>query len=87
MQTWYHATSKSNWQKIQDEGVLWGVRNAPSRCTYLARDILDVIDGRYGDVILEVEFDPKNDKPNNHHPDGWQCRVYAPIPISRICLL
>lgn len=87
MQTWYHATSEPNWQKIQEEGILWGVRNAPSRCTYLAKNVLDVVDGKYGEVILEVEFDPKNDKPNNYQPDAWQCRVYSPIPISRICLL
>jgi hypothetical protein len=48
----YHATSKENWVKIQDEGILFGIRGPyikyddngkptdeyymPSRCTYLA---------------------------------------------------
>ncbi len=78
----YHGTTAEKWAKIQEEGVLWGVRNAPSRCTYLAALLVDA--KGYGDIVLEVDFDPKTDTPNNFHPDSWQCRVYVPIPLNRV---
>ena len=80
----YHATTPENWESIKLEGMLWGIRNAPSRCTYLATELKYVIDGKYGNIILEVDFDPTIDIPNNYQVDAWQCRCYAPIPISRI---
>lgn len=81
-QTWYHATTPDRWTEIQREGVLWGKRNAPSRCTYLARKPEDA--KPYGEVLLEVSFDPDTHIPNNFSPDCWQCRVYHPIPLSQV---
>lgn len=60
----YHGTSKDNWEKIKQEGVLWGgctfhATNGRSgyRYTYLTPHI-EVAEA-YGDVILEVEYSPK----------------------------
>lgn len=69
----YHGTSEENWQKIQDEGVLWSRRyiingktgaiiKEVDRCTCLA---LHQGDAKcFGNVILEVEYNPydKNGK-------------------------
>jgi hypothetical protein len=82
---WYHATSFENWAKIQAEGVLWGIRNAPSRCTYLAAERQHAV--QYGEVLLAVAFQPETDTPNNYADGTWQCRVYAPIPLSRVRVL
>ena len=79
--TWYHATTESGWKNIQAEGVLWGIRNAPSRCTYLARSIVDA--QKYGTILLEVEWDPA-DGVNNYTDGCWQMREYNPIPICNI---
>lgn len=84
-QTWYHATTLDCWSEIQREGVLWGKRKAPSRCTYLAAKVENAI--HYGEVILEVHFNPEEHKPNNFHPDCWQCRVYCPIELKLIRLI
>ena len=47
-------------------------------CTYLAVDYKEA--QQYGDVILEVEYDPTmNPDKNNYEKDAWQCRVYEPI--------
>ena len=93
--TFYHGTSEKHWKQIQDEGVLHGrrfildsvtmepVEEVPSRCTYLAVDVDEA--KRYGDVILEVEYDPfLNKKRNNYTDYCWQVRVYEPIPIENI---
>jgi hypothetical protein len=78
----YHGTNEETWAKIQQEGVLWGVRPlAPSRCTYLATDRAEAT--TYGNVVLEVEYDPNN-KDDNYHPDAWQLRVYIPILINKL---
>lgn len=82
----YHSTSKENWKKIQKENILWGIRNAPSRCTYLAFNMEDVSD-KYGDVLLEVEFDPSKHIPNNYDPEAWQVRVYCPIDLSFVKII
>jgi len=79
-EVWYHATKPECWSLIQQEGFLWGVRNAPSRCTYLARRMEDAAE--FGTVMLEVRFDPAVDTPNNYAVGAWQCRVYAPIPLK-----
>jgi len=90
---WYHGTTEDNWKKIQAEGVLFGVRRVvsskyphffnPSRCTYLATDKIEA--GMYGDVVLEVEYDPNiNPDMNNYSEGAWQVRVYEPIPISNV---
>ena len=98
----YHGTSKENWEKIQEEGVLFGRRyivdnddniiQEVSRCTYLATEFDEA--KQYGDIVLSVEYEPldeqgkhKRDKHgpvNNYDPDGWQLRVYEPIPLSSI---
>ena len=83
----YHGTSKEAWKGIQREGVLWGIRNAPSRCTYLTPD--EAVATIYGGVILEAEYDPIPGVgvTNNYHPDSWQMRVYEPIPIKNVKFL
>jgi RNA:NAD 2'-phosphotransferase (TPT1/KptA family) len=83
----YHGTSRENWEAIQNEGILFGrllVNNKEvSRCTYLAVDIEEA--KCYGEVVLEVEYDPyKHKKMNNYIEDCWQLRVYEPIPLTDI---
>ena len=89
----YHGTNKENWEAIQKEGVLFGKRcitdnddniiKEVSRCTYLATDFEEA--KFYGDVVLQVEYDPLAHKEKNNYIDGcWQVRVYEPIPISKI---
>lgn len=91
--TFYHGTNKENWEAIQREGILYGRRyitdnngniiKEVSRCTYLATDLEEA--KRYGDVILQVEYDPfKHKKKNNYINGCWQVRVYEPISISKI---
>jgi len=70
------------WRKIQGEGILWGMRSAPSRCTYLTPLIEEA--RRYGDVVLEVKYDPTTEGKNNYFPDEWQHREYNPIPLSKV---
>lgn len=63
---WYHGTSKDNWDKIQEEKILWGRRfvtdnngniiKEVARCTYLTPDFEEA--KHYGDVILKVEYNP-----------------------------
>lgn len=82
----YHGTSQSNWEQIKKEGVLFGVRDASDRCTYLATDQEEA--KMYGDVVLEVNYDPFKNPGDNNYCDGcWQVRVYEPIPISEIKVL
>jgi RNA:NAD 2'-phosphotransferase (TPT1/KptA family) len=83
----YHGTSRENWEAIQQEGILFGrllVNNKEvSRCTYLAVDLAEA--KCYGEVVLEVEYDPyKHKKMNNYIEDCWQLRVYEPIPLTDI---
>lgn len=91
--TFYHGTNKENWDAIQREGILYGRRyitdnngniiKEVSRCTYLATNLEEA--KCYGDVILQVEYDPFIHKKENNYIDGcWQVRVYEPIPISKI---
>ena len=64
--TFYHGTSKENWNTIQEEGMLFGRRfvtdndgniiKEVDRCTYLAVDLEEA--KCYGDVILKVEYNP-----------------------------
>lgn len=84
---WYHGTSLENWEKIQAEGILWGISAGRSRVTWLATK------SRYckprNDVILRVKYDPvgrldENGPLNNYSPDSWQIRVYEPIPLSAV---
>ena len=89
----YHGTNKENWDAIQKEGILYGRRyitdnngniiNEVSRCTYLATDLEEA--KCYGNVILQVEYDPFQHKDKNNYINGcWQVRVYEPIPIFKI---
>lgn len=80
----YHGTSEDNWNKIQEEGVLFGVRKfAKSRCTYLTTDINEA--KQYGEVLLQVDYDPLEHPDMNNYIDGcWQLRVYEPIPLISV---
>lgn len=86
----YHGTTTENWTKINEEGILFGFRNTDgcnsSRCTYLALDINEA--KSYGEILLEVEYDPFLNKKDNNYCDGcWQLRVYEPISINKITKL
>lgn len=86
----YHGTTTENWNKINKEGILFGIRNSdgynPSRCTYLAVNIEEA--KTYGEILLEVEYNPfLNKKDNNYSDDCWQLRVYEPISINNITKL
>lgn len=89
----YHGTSKESWNAIRKEGVLYGRRfvvddkgniiKEVDRCTYLAVDLEEA--KCYGDVVLQVEYNPFEHKEKNNYINGcWQVRVYEPIPISKI---
>ena len=86
----YHGTDKEGLEETKKQGYLLHKRVIlnddgtvcemfnPSPCTYLATDLAEA--KQYGDVILEVEYDPfKNPKMNNYQKDAWQLRVYEPI--------
>jgi hypothetical protein len=101
----YHGTTKENWEEIQKEGQLFGRRfvvdnngniiKEVSRCTYLALDYKEA--SYYGDIVLEVEYNPYNKRGNikrdkygplnNYSPDSWQLRVYEPISLKNIKLI
>jgi hypothetical protein len=67
---WYHGTTGENWNKIQEEGILYGRRfvtdnngniiKEVDRCTYLTPDIEEA--AQYGNIILKVNYNPYNDK-------------------------
>lgn len=89
----YHGTSEDNWKTIQEEGILYGrryvlnndgtIHHEVDRCTYLAVDLEEA--KQYGNVILEVEYNPhEHPKKNNYIDDCWQVRVYEPISINNI---
>ena len=79
--TFFHGTSEQRWVAIQREGVLWGIRNAPSRCTYLACREEEA--ATYGGVVLRVEYEPGGGI-DNYCEGCWQLRVYTPIPLSAV---
>jgi len=85
----YHGTCVDGWAETQQQGFLLHRRfiddKEISPCTYLATDLEEA--RCYGEYVLEVQFDPVVDVPNNYHPDAWQCRCYATIPIDRITLI
>ena len=95
----YHGTTLENWKLIQEEGILFGRRyiidndgnklEEVSRCTYLTPMIEEA--RCYGDVVLEVEYEPYdgngNKKHNNYIEDCWQFRVYEPISIKDVKLI
>lgn len=87
----YHGTSLENWNKIKQEGVLWGRRYVTfndkvkelSRCTYLAVNKEEA--KQYGEILLEVNYNPYDDEENNNYTkDCWQIRVYSPISLDKV---
>lgn len=87
----YHGTTKENYEQILKEGVLFGRRGIimndgsikeVDRCTYLAVDKEEAM--CYGDVLLEVEYEPRRGRIDNYCEGCWQVRVYKPIPITNI---
>lgn len=82
----YHRTTTENWEKIKKEGILWGI-GMSYRHTYLSPDIFDK---SYGDIILEVKYEPKGPPFDNYGfnpPKGqhcWQFSVFVPIDISEV---
>lgn len=95
----FHGTNQESWLKIQQEGVLWGGDTWHKtggkqgyRYTYLTPEI--EIAKEYGDVILEIEYEPKGvgshiDNYGFDPPPGmtcWQFSVFVPIGIKRINL-
>jgi hypothetical protein len=83
----YHGTTADALTQILKEGVLWGRRGTfygreVDRCTYLAVDKEEAM--CYGDVLLEVEYEPIKGRDDNYYEGCWQVRVYKPIPISDI---
>ena len=82
----YHSTTIEKWNEIKKEGVLFGVRNCGSRCTYLTTDIEEA--KQYGEILLKVEYDPFVNKKENNYIDGcWQLRVYEPILIKNVKII
>jgi len=103
----YHGTSEDKWALIQKEGVLWGynIHKNPDgttyrgyRYTYLTSEI--GIAKKYGNVILEVEYEPVGvdgrgidnycfdyDIPEEERKRGakcWQFSVFVPISINNV---
>jgi len=95
----YHGTSEDKWALIQKEGVLWGYSSYRNyRYTYLTPDI--GIAKKYGNVILEVEYEPVGvdgrgidnycfdyDIPEEERKRGakcWQFSVFVPISINNV---
>ena len=81
MQQFYHGTSPSAWASIQKEGVLWGKRGTPSRCTYLAKTLKSA--KKFGSIVLVVWYDPdygfEHGRCNKWSKGCWQLRVYEPL--------
>ena len=79
----YHGTSQYGLQETLRQGYLLHKRATKSNpnmspCTYLAVDIEEA--KQYGDIILEVRYDPSvNPDMNNYQKGCWQLRVYEPI--------
>lgn len=85
----YHGTKNEIWGRIKKEGVLWGVHSY--RYTYLSpyKEVAEV----YGDILLEVEYNPVGIDGNGidnygfNPPPGescWQFSVFIPIHISKV---
>jgi len=94
----YHGTTRENWEKIQKEGVLWGVTEAYTdgkkhvgpRYTYLSPEI-EVAEAINSEVILEVDYKPTGIRGIDNYgfdpPPGqtcWQFSVFIPISIDKV---
>lgn len=79
----YHGMNKFGWDETQRQGFLLHKRASEeypnmSPCVYLAVEREEA--EKYGDVVLEVEYDPLVNKSMNNYVEGcWQVRVYEPI--------
>lgn len=78
----YHGTNEYGFENTKKQGFLLHERKIegynPEPCVYLATDPEEA--KNYGDIVLEVEYDPyKNPKKNNYQEGCWQVRVYEPI--------
>jgi len=96
----YHGTSEEKWKLIQKEKILWGYniyKNADGstyrsyRYTYLTPEI--EVAEKYGDVLLEVEYEPvgvDGQRIDNYGFDPpsdqtcWQFSVFIPITINNV---
>lgn len=78
----YHGTSEENWEAIKKEGVLFG-KHESYRYTYLTpnRETAE----RYGDVVLEVEYEPRCDCCDDNYIEYCsQFSVFVPIALVKI---
>lgn len=79
----YHGMNEYGLAETIRQGYLLHSRATPecpgiSPCTYLAVDKGEAM--RYGDIVVEVDYDPTQNPGENNYCDGcWQCRVYEPI--------
>lgn len=79
----YHGTNQYGLDKANKQGFLLHERATKEfpnmdACTYLAVEKEEA--KQYGDIILEVEYDPTiNPDKNNYCKGCWQVRVYEPI--------
>ena len=75
----YHGTNEYGLLETQKQKYLLHQRgDKMDPCTYLTPDL--EIAKIFGDIILEVNYDPfKNPKKNNYRKGCWQLRVYEPI--------
>lgn len=83
----YHSCRHDSWEKCIEQGYFLHNRASEifpnaSPCLYLAQKREDC-EGIYGDILLEVEFEPAHHI-TNYHTDCWQCRVYSPIPLDKV---
>ena len=94
----YHGTTEDNWNKIKEEGILYGgytfhKTNGKEgyRYTYLTPDI--EMAKKYGNILLEVEYNPIgvgnliNSKTIDNYglnpPPGEECWQFSVfIPIN-----
>lgn len=81
----YHGTSYETWEKIQEEGILYGKSDKNDfRSTHLSFN--PEMAECFGDVVLEVEYDPTvNPYKNTYsYSDGFAIRVEEAIPLENI---
>lgn len=93
----YHGTLKTNWEKIINEGFLWGyqIYKKPDgteymryRYTYLTPCINTA--SKYGDVVLEIEYTPNKQSDNYFNEyyylseEPGQFSVFVPISVENI---
>lgn len=88
-EVFYHGTTEEKWQKIQDEGCLFGV-GLSYRYTYLSEE-RSVAEAYAKPVLLEVTYVPvallEVDNYGFNPPEGqscWQFSVFIPIPITHV---